>query len=128
MAKPKLTREKELETILTICVGLVVLFLITKSQHRWLLSLSILLGLIGMFSAFITAKIAWAWMKVAELMGEVSSKVILTLIFFGFLLPVALLSKMFGSKGNLVLKKSGGSSYYFTRNHKFESKDLENPW
>lgn len=129
--KIKLNREKELETILTISVGLAVAYLVTKAQGKEikvLLTLSIVFGLIGMFSNFLTAKIAWLWTKLSEVMGAVSSKVILSLVFFLFLLPIALLSRLVGKKDNLQLKKPEVGSNYFARNHKFGAKDLENSW
>jgi len=128
MKQPKATREKELETILTLCVVLVIIFFVTKKQHAYYLTLSVILGLIGMFSKLLTSKISWAWLKLGELMGAVMSKVILSLIFFVFLFPVAMLSRAFSrSKNSLQLQKEE-SSYYFTRNHKYEAKDLENVW
>ena len=52
----------------------------------------------------------------------------LSFIFFVFLFPIAMLSRLFGGKSSLQLKKVEGNSYYFTRNHKFEAKDLKNTW
>jgi hypothetical protein len=124
----KQTREKDLETILTICVFLVIFFFIGKAHHKYFLTLSVLLGLIGMFSKFLTAKISWAWWKLSELMGAVMSRVILSLVFFLFLVPIAFLSRIFSKNNNLQLKKTVGGSYYTTRNHLFEAKDLENGW
>lgn len=128
MADKKLTREKELETILTICVALVVVFIFSKQHHKFWLTISVVLGLIGMFSKYLTSKLAWAWIKLSEGMGAVSSRIILSLVFFVFLFPVAMLSRLFGNKNSLQLKKPEGTTYYFTRNHKFEAKDLENVW
>jgi hypothetical protein len=39
-----------------------------------------------------------------------------------------MLSRLFGNKNNLQLKRSGEAGYYFTRNHKFEAKDLNDSW
>ncbi len=129
MKAPKATREKELETILTLCVALLVIFFVTKQQHNYLLKIGLVLGLVGMFSTFLTAKISWAWLKVGELMGAVMSKVILSAVFFLFLFPIAMLSRLFiGGKNSLQLKKGNVTSYYFTRNHKYEVKDLKNVW
>ncbi|MES2620945.1 MAG: hypothetical protein V4615_08835 [Bacteroidota bacterium] len=128
MQQTKLNREKELETILVLCVAFLVIYFLTKQQHTYLLKLSIGLGLIGMFSKYLTSKISWAWLKLGEMMGAVMSKVILSVVFFGFLFPIALLSRVFsGNKNILQLKKPEGS-YYFSRNHKYESKDLKNLW
>ncbi|HWB62087.1 MAG TPA: SxtJ family membrane protein [Chitinophagales bacterium] len=126
--KEKLTREKELETILTICVALVVFFLIGRQHHKYFLTLSVVLGLIGMFSKYLTAKIAWGWMKLSEMMGAVTSKIILSVVFFVFLMPIAFLARLFGNSNSLQLKKNDGPTYYFTRNHRYTAKDLENGW
>ena len=128
MKEPKANREKELETILTLCVALVVLFFVTKKQHAYYLTLSVVLGLIGMFSKYLTAKISWAWLKLGEMMGAVMSKVILSAVFFLFLFPIAMLARFFSKNNSLQLKKTLVDSYYFTRNHKYEKKDLENVW
>lgn len=132
--KTKLNREKEIETILTICVGLVFIFLISERQllagshKKALLSVAVILGLIGMFSKKLTALIAMGWMKLSELLGAVMPKVILSLVFFFFLFPLALLMRLFSGKNLLQLKRSNEASYYFTRNHKYTAKDLEQTW
>ncbi|HLP51873.1 MAG TPA: hypothetical protein VK154_13385 [Chitinophagales bacterium] len=129
MKAPKATREKEIETILVLCVALVVIFFVTGKHHTYLLKLSIGLGGIGMFSKYLTSKISWAWLKLGEMIGVVMSKVILSIVFFGFLFPLALLSRLFsGSKNSLQLKKGNHRTYYFTRNHKFQPEDLRNLW
>ena len=128
MAGKKLTREKELETILTICVALVVVFILSKAHHKYWLTASVGFGLMGMFFPYLTSKVAWAWMKLSEGMGAVTSKIILSFIFFVFLFPIAMLSRLFSGKSSLQLKKVEGPSYYVTRNHKFEAKDLKNTW
>lgn len=60
-------------------------------------------------------------------MGWVMSKVILSIIFYLFLFPIALLARLFGNNP-MRLKKSSESSYYVDRNHTYSSGDLENPW
>jgi len=128
MKAPKATREKELETILVLCVALVVIFFATKQKHNYYLTVSVVLGAIGIFSNYLTSKISWAWLKFGEMIGAVMSKVILSAVFFLFLFPIALLSRLFSKNYSLQLKKSTGDSYYFTRNHKYEAKDLKNVW
>ncbi len=128
MKAPKATREKELETILVLCVALVVIFFATKQKYTYYLTASVVLGVIGMFSNYLTSKISWAWLKFGEMIGAVMSKVILSTVFFLFLFPIALLSRLFSKNNSLQLKKSAGDSYYFTRNHKYEAQDLKNVW
>lgn len=124
----KQTREKDLEAILIICIGLLAVYFFTKQQHLWLIVTSAALGFIGVASSWFTSKIVWLWMQIGEKMGWVMSKVILGTIFFLFLLPLALISRATSKASSLQLKKPAGDSYYFTRNHKYEPKDLKNVW
>lgn len=106
-------------------MALVIFFFIF--QIKILLSIAVVLGLIGMFSNYLSGKIAWAWMKLAEILGFFTSKILLTIVFFIFLFPIAMLSRVF-NKDKLQLKKKTSDSYYIERNHEFVPKDFENVW
>lgn len=120
----KAKKEKSLETLLILCGALVILFWIYNKKIFLLLSL--VLVLIGAFSPYLSEKITWLWLKFSELIGHVMSKVMLAIIFFIFLLPLAFINKIF-RKDNLSLKKKE-TSYYTERNHLYIKKDLENTW
>ena len=113
------------EIILTIVVGLLVFFYFFKLL--WLFNTALIIGILGVFSDFIAEKIAWVWLKFAEILGKINSTVLLSLIFFVFLTPLALLMKIFKKSDSLKLKKISGS-VYDERNHTYVAKDLENTW
>jgi hypothetical protein len=115
---------KQKETILTIVLGLLVIYLVKKAKI--LLWIIFGVGLSGLFSDYLTEKIHWLWMKISHIMGSVMSKVLLSIIFYVFLFPIALLARM-SNKNILQLKKSSGS-YYAERNHAYKKEDLENIW
>ncbi len=119
-------REKQLETILSIVLGLAVIYWVTKNHY--LLPAIVIVSSIGLFSNYLTEKIHWLWMKLSHVMGTVMSKVILSVVFFVFLFPIALLSRLFIKKDSLQLKKTSGNSYYTVRDHVYTREDLENPW
>ncbi len=121
----KLNREKQLETMLTIAVGFFLVAWTTKNKFVFLFAL--LMGLVGMFSKTLTNYISHGWMKVGEAMGAVSSRIILSTIYFLFLFPIALLYRI-GRKDTLQLKKTESASYFIARNLRYEAKDLKNPW
>ena len=121
----KLNREKQLETMLTIAVGFFLVAWSTKNKYIFLFALFI--GLVGMFSKTLTNYISNGWMKVGEAMGAVSSRIILSVIYFLFLFPIALIYRI-GRKDTLQLKKSELATYFITRNHRYEAKDIKNPW
>ena len=93
---------------------------------KYLLLAALILGLIGVFIPWLADKIHWAWMKLAHVMGWVMSKVILTVVFFVFLLPMALLVRALG-KGNVRVKR-GGTTYYTSRDFLYTKESLENVW
>lgn len=119
-------KAKEKETILTLCTALVIIFLIGKGKNVYLPEAAAVLGLIGMFSGFLSSKIHWAWMKLAEAMGFVMNKVILGIVFYIFLTPIALLSKIAGKKS--FKKNKQAQTFYVERNHTYNSNDLQKPW
>lgn len=120
----KTQKEKSLETLLILAGAFIVLFWIYNKKIFLLLAL--FLVLIGVVSPYIAEKISWCWLKFSEVIGYVMSKVILTIIFFIFLLPLSLLYKVF-NKDALSLKRKS-NSYYTERNHTYTGKDLENMW
>jgi hypothetical protein len=119
-------REKHLETILSIVLGLAVIYWVTK--NRYLLPAIVIVAATGLFSHYLTEKIHWLWMKLSHVMGSIMSKVLLSVIFYVFLFPIALLSRLFSKKDQLQLKRSHSNSYYTIRDHQYSGEDLENPW
>jgi len=119
------SKEKNLETILAIVLGLLVIHLI--SGLKILLTISVILLIIPIVSQTVSGWITFGWMKLSQAMGYVMSKVILSVIFFLILYPIAVLYRLTGKSG-LKLKKTTNASYYVERNHKYVPKDLEDPW
>jgi hypothetical protein len=125
-----MNRQKHLETILVLVLALGVIYWLSHIKRpelaKYLLLTALILGLIGVFIPSLADKIHWAWMKLAHVMGWVMSKVILTVVFFVFLFPMALLMRVFG-KGAVKLKQEG-SSYYKNRDFVYDKESLENVW
>lgn len=113
------------KTILVIVTGLLAI--------GWIFDIP-LLGkiavVIGALSIFIPAAargIEWVWFKIALALGWVNSRILLSVIYFVFLMPIAWLSKLF-TKDPLSLKNNKRSSLFVTRDHLYTGKDLENIW
>ncbi len=125
-----MNRQKHLETILVLVLALGIFYWFSHEKRpelgKYLLLSALILGLIGVFIPVLADKIHWAWMKLAHVMGWVMSKVILTLVFFVFLVPIALLMRALG-KGSVKLK-AGGKSYYKERNFLYDKDSLEHVW
>jgi len=69
------------------------------------------------------------WFGLSQILGTIVSKIVLGLVFFIMVLPVGLIRRLMG-KDSLQLDqfKKDGSSVMKVRNHRFTSKDIENPY
>jgi hypothetical protein len=117
-------KEKAFEAILVISTGLLLFYFITHRQV--FLYSSFIFGAIGVFVKPLATWIAIGWYKVGELLGMIVSKVILTVVFFFLLVPIALLYRLF-NKDPLRLKKQDKSNWSI-REHVYSGNDLKNTW
>jgi hypothetical protein len=116
--------KKITEALLTVTVGMLIIHFLFEVAILSKVALGV--GLIGLFVKPVAKWIALGWHKLSEGLGYVNSRIILSLVFFLALVPIALLSRLF-TKGDLQLKRKKGS-YYSDRNHQYAPKDFENVW
>ena len=117
-------KDKHLGTILIFAMVLIIFFLVYKNVN--LLYAALALGGIAIFIPALSRKIHDLWMKFAEVLGFVMNKVILGIVFFIFLVPVAFLSKLF--RKNPFKVKKDAASYFSDRNFTYNKKSLEQLW
>jgi len=117
-------REKSIDTCLTLVLALIVLYKIYKQEY--LLLIALIIGMIGLLIPSLAQKIHWVWMKLAEALGFVMSKLLLTVIFFIVLLPLSSFSDL--RKNNQVKRKSKKDSHFVTRNFMYNPESMENMW
>ncbi|WP_020403363.1 SxtJ family membrane protein [Gracilimonas tropica] len=111
------------KTQLVIVTGLLVLSWIFNTVY-----LVYAAGIIGLLS-FVSPvgnRIVWLWYKVAEVLGWLNSRVLLSLVYYLIVTPVAFLFRLFGNDP-MRLKDNKGSMFEF-REHTYIKGDLENPW
>ncbi len=63
------------------------------------------------------------WMTLAILMGEMVSKILLTLLYFGAILPIGIVSRLAGNDFLRSKWKSGEKSFWITRETAKEKPD-----
>jgi hypothetical protein len=113
------------KTILVMVTGLLAIALIFELS--WLITVCLVIGLLSSFIPAAARAIEWAWLKLALVLGWINSRIILSVIYFVFLLPIAWISRLF-TKDPLALRNRKTSSLFVTRNHLYTKKDLENIW
>lgn len=113
------------KTVLVVSVGFAILFLLTK--HNWTLYVSVIVGIIGAMSDFLAEKIDWIWTKIAWVLSKIVPNIIMTVVFYMVLTPIALLSRLFGKRDPIDLKNKQ-DSLFKTKNHAYTKASFEKPW
>lgn len=113
------------KTVLTISVGFIVVYLITK--WNWAILAALIIALIGFFSIRLSKVIDFLWMKFTWLLSLIVLNVLLSAVFFLFLFPIAVLSRLFGNGDPLNLKNKA-ESVFIDSNKKFDKSSFEKPW
>lgn len=113
------------KTILTICVGFLLVFFITK--NKLFLTTSFCLGIIGITSNFLSLIIEKIWFKIAEILSFIVPNILLGIIFYSFLFPISIVQRIFNKNDSMKLKKLN-SSTYLNKKQKFDKTSFINPW
>jgi len=116
----------ELETLGVLSVFFLILNLVTHRQAFVYAALSLLL--VALFVKPLAKVISCAWMKFAEVIGTFNSKLILSLVYYLFLTPLALMYRAF-SKNPLSIKPGReAESLFVARDHVYSKADFEKMW
>lgn len=77
----------------------------------WLIGIGIVVGGIGLTGSRLALPLYWAWLGIAFVLGNIMSRVIITLIYFLLFTPMRVLGNLF-RRDKLQLKKTKGDSYW----------------
>jgi len=113
------------KTILVIVTGLLAVAWIFEIPV--LVHIALAVGAVAIFIPAAARAIEWVWFKIALGLGWVNSRILLSVIYFVFLMPLAWVSRLF-TKDPLALKRDSRSTLFVTRDHLYTGKDLENIW
>lgn len=123
----KMSEAEKSKAQLVIVTGLVVFSFIFKSAAVYLLYAAGIVGILCIFIPIAGDFIVKIWFKIAEGLGWFNSRVILSIVFYVFLWPIAMLYRL-ASKNPMGIKRPAGNSVYVERNHTYAKKDMENIW
>ena len=119
------TKSNPAKTVLIITVGFLLIYILTKWQPSFYIAL--LLGTLGGLSDYLAKKIDFVWMKLTKWLSLIIPNILLTLVFYLFLTPLAFMSKLFGERNQLNLKNNQ-STLFKTSNKSFEPHNFEKTW
>ena len=116
--------QKSAESILVLVLFQVVVYLFAR-QNGWLYG-AVVLGLLGLLIPPFAKAVHYIWMKLATILGYITGRVILMVVFFLVLVPLSLLSRLF-SRNSVQLKAKGHSNFQ-ERNFTYTPESFENVW
>jgi multisubunit Na+/H+ antiporter MnhG subunit len=94
-----------------------------------LTGLALLVLLLSLVFPNIFRPLAGPWFALSRVMGEVSSRVVLTLLFFLVVTPVGLLRRLTGADPMQLQKwRQGNASVMRCRDHLYRPEDLDKPY
>jgi hypothetical protein len=111
-------------TILVICVGFIVVYL--AFHWKWAIYTSLAIGVLAIASTFLSQKIEWAWNKLSLILGYIVPNILLSLIFFLFLLPVSLIAKIFNK--DTLMRSKKYNTYFIDVNKAMDKSSFEKTW
>lgn len=127
MKKTEGTRRiKDLETVIVWVVLLLSLRFVFKNEV--LIYLALFLLLISLLFKGLTSRASSSWSRFSGALSQLNNWVILSVIFFVFLTPLALLYRIFVKNPLFLKKEKHIDSYFKDRNYSFRKEDFEKLW
>lgn len=122
-----ITKQQCAETAVVLAAVLIFIGY-NLDDWRYVLSAGIILVL-SLVIPIVFYPLAKLWFALGVLLSMVSTKILLTVLFFLILTPMALFRKWIG-KDSLMLKryKKETDSVLITRDHTFSAEDLKHPY
>ena len=112
-------------TLLSIVFGLLFFYYFFENKALFLTALFV--SGAGVFSFNLSIIIEKIWFKISYILSQILPNILLTLIFFLILTPIALLSKLFDSQTNFNLKKNQKTTF-LVKNKSFSKRRFERAW
>ncbi|OGS10895.1 MAG: hypothetical protein A2234_04060 [Elusimicrobia bacterium RIFOXYA2_FULL_58_8] len=120
------TREKDLETIVILAAAALVFFLIFRKNAFIFAAFGLLL--LGLFFKCTAAAVSAGWLKFAEVLGTFNTRVILGLVYFVVLTPIALVFRALIKRHVNSPRTAFDGTYFTVRDHSFGAPDFEKMW
>jgi hypothetical protein len=113
------------QTILVITLGMIVVYL--AFQVKWAINVALIVGIAGLLSDKLAEKIDWLWMKLTWVLSMIVPNILLSAVFYLFLTPIAIFSRIFGEKNPLSVKNIT-PSLFKDHGKPFDKASFEKPW
>lgn len=113
------------KSILSIVTGF---FVLSEVFHlKQLTLIAIVIAVLALISSFIGDKIVLIWEKIGGLLSKIVPNILLGVIYYFFLFPMALLKRL-TSKSNPLFLKNTETSYFISNSKEFNKSNLKKTW
>lgn len=121
------TKKQAADSGMAVVLILLLIALFTGDEIYFKIAIPVLI--INMAFPLAFYYFAILWLGLSQIVGTIVSKIVLSIVFLVMVLPMGLIRRMMG-KDTLQLNqfKKADSSVMKIRNHRFHSKDIENPF
>jgi hypothetical protein len=127
MQMEKSQRTKDLETLIVLALASGIIgrvFAVKAAEGAALLLL--ITALVMPKAAY---RIAAVWLKFGTFIGRINSRILLTIIFYLVLTPMAFLYRLFSGGNSLGLRRDpADGSFWHVRNRAYSREDFERCW
>jgi hypothetical protein len=122
-----ISRDQAKDGGMAVVLILLILGMFLKQNNFYIYAMAALV--VNMIFPGIYKPFTKVWFMLANFLGTIMSKVLLTIVYMVLVLPVGLLIRLLG-KDSLKLKqfKKDISSVFKERYYQFRSSDIENPY
>ena len=122
-----ISRDQAKDGGMAVVLILLILGMVLKQKNVYVYAIAALI--VNMILPGIYKPFTKVWLMLANFLGTIMSKVLLTIVYIVLVLPVGLIIRLLG-KDSLKLKqfKKDISSVFKERNYQFRSSDIENPY
>jgi hypothetical protein len=117
--------KNSINTILTIVVGFIFIYFLT--QIKIALYIAFLIGIISLMSLKLSELIVFIWFKLSYILALIIPNIILTIVFYLFLTPLAFISRIFEKTSPMNLKNNL-NSLFKDKNKNFTKESFKKPW
>lgn len=124
--KRPITRQEAIDTGMAMVLVCLIGGLYTGNKTWFMVATGALL--VNMTVPALFKPLARLWLGFSQVLGGIMSKIILSIIFFGLLTPLALLRRVFGHDPMALKAWKKEGTAFVTRDHTFTPKDIEQPF
>jgi uncharacterized protein involved in cysteine biosynthesis len=115
---------------IALCLAAGLLWWRGKDYYLYFLVISLIFLLVSLITPILLKPIHKIWMILAILLGWLTTRVILIILYYLIITPIGILARLFGKDFlDLKFKKNAADSYWISRGaFKFDKKNYERPF